>query len=79
VIKMLDHAKTLGLLSEVKDEGKFWDGRDVKSLAEEVGEWNRFIAAFVGGLKDLLGGDFVAPITEFPDFEHLETEGQDGR
>ena len=34
------------------------------------------MAAFVGRLKDLLGGNIDAPITQFPNFEHLEAEGQ---
>jgi hypothetical protein len=27
-------------------------------------------------LKDLFGGGFDAPITKFPNFEHLEAKGQ---
>ena len=34
------------------------------------------MAAMVGRFKDLLGGDLQAPITEFPDYEHLEARGQ---
>jgi hypothetical protein len=34
------------------------------------------IAAFGGKLKDVMGGDMQAPITEFPDFEKLEAAGQ---
>jgi hypothetical protein len=34
---LLDHAKALGILEEVKDEGSYWEKRDVRSLAEEVG------------------------------------------
>jgi hypothetical protein len=33
------------------------------------------MAALVGRLKDMFGGDFQAPITQFPDFEHLEARG----
>ena len=33
------------------------------------------IAGFVGGMKDLLGGQGVqSEITQFPNFEHLEAE-----
>jgi len=76
VIKMLDHAAKLGILGSVKDEGGFWDKRDVKALAQEVGEWNEMMAGLVGQLKDEFGGDFEAPITDYPDFEHLEAKGR---
>jgi len=46
------------------------------SLAKEVGDWNQGMAALVGQLKDLLGGGFDASITKFPNFEHLEADGQ---
>ena len=77
VIKMLDHAKELGILSSVSDEGDYWEKRDVKALAQEVGEWNEHIAGLVGQMKDLIGGDKVeAPITGFGNFEHLEAKGR---
>ena len=75
VIRMLDHAKELGILGSVSDEGDFWEKRDVKALAREVGEWNEQMAGLVGQLKDMFGGDFQAPITQFPDFEHLGGTG----
>ena len=34
------------------------------------------IAAQAGQLKDLLGDQVEAPITQFPDFEHLEARGR---
>jgi hypothetical protein len=76
VIRMLDHAKELGILGSVSDEGDFWEKRDVAALAREVGDWNEQIAGLVGKMKDLLGGDITAPITNFPDFEHLEARGR---
>ena len=76
VVKLLDHARELGILGEVKDEGRFWERRDIKALALEVGEWNEMIAAGIGKLKDCLGGDVEAPITSYPDYEHLEAKGQ---
>ena len=75
VIRMLDHAKSLGILQEVSDEGDYWQNRDVRALAEEVGEWNEMIAAFAGKLKDLLGEQVDAHISKYPDFEHLEAAG----
>jgi hypothetical protein len=78
VIGMLDHARDLGILAEVSDEGRYWQKRDAEALAQEVGEWNEMIAANVGKLKDLLsGGGVEAPITDYPDFEHLEAKGRD--
>ncbi len=77
VIKMLDHAKSMDILEDVSDEGEFWENRDVRALARQVGEWNGMIAAFAGELKDMLGSDQVdAEITKFPNFEHLEAAGR---
>jgi hypothetical protein len=73
---MLDHAQQLDILASVNDEGDFWEKRDIKALAQEVGEWNEQMAGLVGQLKDMFGGDFQAPITQFPDFEHLEAKGR---
>ena len=76
VIKVLDHAKSLGILEEVSDEGDFWQDRDVRALAQQVGEWNEMLASFAGELKDLLGDQVESEITKFPDFEHLEAAGR---
>ena len=77
VVRLLDHARELGFLGEVLDEGDYWEKRNVKALAEEVGGWNSMIAGFVGGMKDLVGGtDVKSEITQFPNFEHLEAEGR---
>lgn len=76
VIRMLDHAKELGILANVSDEGDYWEKRDIKALAQEVGEWNEGMAGLVGQLKDMFGGSFDAPIAQFPDFEHLEARGR---
>jgi hypothetical protein len=76
VIRLLDHAKTMGILEAVKDESHYWENRDVKALVETVGEWNRQIAGMVGQYKDRLGGIIAAPIAKFPNFEHLEAEGR---
>ncbi len=40
VIRVLDQAKSLGIMEDVSDEGDFWQNRDVRALAEEVGQWN---------------------------------------
>jgi len=66
VIRMLDHAQTLGILEEVCDEGEFWRNRDIRALAKQVGDWNEMTAAFAGELKDLLGDNA----------NHLEAAGR---
>ena len=76
VIRMLDHARSLDTLEDVSDEGGFWEKRDVRALAEEVGHWNEAIAGFAGQLKDMLGNEVVSAITDYPDFEHLEAAGR---
>jgi hypothetical protein len=76
VIHLLDHARALGILEEVKDESSYWKERDVRSLAEAVGQWNEQIAGLVGKMKDSLGGDIEAAILKFQNFEHLEAKGR---
>ena len=79
VVKLLDHAKTLGLLGEVKDEGDFWEKRDVQALAKEVGDWNTMLAGWAGRFKDAFGEGIVSEIANFPNFEHLEAKGEQRR
>src|SRR5258707_10906655 len=79
VISMLDRAKELGCLAEVRDEGGFWETRDVQALAQKVGSWNELLAAFSGKLKDVIGASPVAiesAIADYPNFEQLEAAGQ---
>jgi len=76
IIKILDFIKATELAQvEVSDEGGYFDQRDVKALVQEVGEWNEFIAAFTGEIKDAVGPQLEAAITAFPNFEHLEARG----
>ena len=49
-----------------------------RHFAQEVGHWNNMIAGFAGKMKDWFGDQFVAAITNFPDFEHLEAKGRNG-
>jgi hypothetical protein len=81
VVKMLDFIKSTGLVNvEVHDEGEYWENRDLGKLAREVGEWNEFIAAFAGQLKDQASQQGVvmeAAITGFANFEHLEAKGRE--
>jgi len=78
VIRTLDHAKSLGILENVGDEGDFWENRDMRALAQQVGQWNEMVALFAGGLKDLLGDQVDSEIIKYPDFEHLEAHGRVG-
>jgi hypothetical protein len=77
VVKMLDFLKQSQLVTvEVQDEGEYWDKRDMEALAKEVGDWNELIAGFVSGFRSAAEGKGVhAPITGFPNFEHLEAKG----
>jgi len=75
VVRMLDHAKALGILDNVSDESHYWEKRDMPALAREVGEWTEMIAAQVGQLKDSLGDGVAGEILSFPNFEHLEAAG----
>lgn len=76
VIRMLDHAKDLGILQSVSDEGDFWETRNIEDLSRQVGQWNEMIAGLAGQLKDQLGDDLLAAIAKFPNFEHLEARGR---
>lgn len=59
VIRLLDHAKALGILAEVNDEGEYWEKRSLQALAQEVGEWNEMIAGYAAQLKGTWGEDRV--------------------
>jgi hypothetical protein len=74
----MDIAKELGFEVDVSDEGGYWEKRDPKALAEDVGEWNTMIASFAGALTDAFGkqGDKVeSQIAKYPNFERLEAQG----
>lgn len=80
IVEILDYMDSLGFQVEVDDEGDYWDNRDIEALVKEIDEWNAMIAGFVGALNDVAkdqGGECEAPITQFPDFEHLEAKSQD--
>ena len=76
IVRLLDHAKELGILKEVSDEGDYWEKRDIKALAQEVGDWNTMIAGWAGRFKDAFGDGVVSEIAKFPDFEHLEAKAE---
>jgi hypothetical protein len=81
VVAILDEAQRLGVLRKVSDEGEFWETRTLDRLTKEIGEQSAVLASVFGALKDARGhapgGSGVeAPITAYPNFEHLEAEGQ---
>jgi hypothetical protein len=77
VIRLLDHAKKMGVLDSVGDEAHFWENRDFQSLVKTVAQWNNQIASIVGQFKDQWPGKIIsAPIAEFPNYEHLEMDGR---
>lgn len=76
VIRLLDHARELGLLEDVSDEAGYWEQRDLEALARAVGQWNERIAGIFGKIKDALGEQVGGEIAKFPDFEQLEARAQ---
>jgi hypothetical protein len=81
VVALLDEAQRLGILGDVSDEGEFWGTRSLERLTNEIGEQSAMLAGFLGALKDAMGqapgaGTVDAPIAAYPNFEHLEAEGQ---
>ncbi len=82
MVALLDEAKKLGILGTVSDEGDFWETRSLERLTKEIGDQSAMLAGFLGGLKDAMGqapggaGTVEAPIAAYPNFEHLEAEGQ---
>jgi len=77
VISLLDYAKSLGILGSASDESHYWEKRDLAALVNEIGEWNEFIAAFSGALKDALGESnkdvkLESAISKNQEFERLE-------
>ena len=76
VVKLLDHAAALGILKAVSDESDYWQKRDIKALAAEVGDWNAMLAGGAGRLQEAFGEALEAEIFKFPNFEQLEAEAQ---
>lgn len=77
VIKALDIAKEIGFDVTVNDEGDYWTTRDQTELLKNIGVHNEMIAALAGQLNDAakaVGMTMEAPITAYPNFEHLEAD-----
>jgi hypothetical protein len=76
VVAMLEHARSLGILGDVSDEGNFWEGRDFESLAKHVGGWNDQTADLLLRLKDLCGDELPEGIFTFPEFRQPDAAEQ---
>ena len=76
LVELLDAAAEIGLHTHITDEGHYATHRNLARLRPENGEWNEFIAGGIGRLKDALGGEADAPITAYPNYEHLEAKGR---
>ncbi len=82
LIRLLDRARDLGILTGVADGGQYWETRSEQVLLANLRDNNALVARIVGRLKDQLdkqgptGYVFRAPIVKAQDFEHLELEGQ---
>lgn len=76
VVKMLDCIKQSGLATvEVQDDGHYWERRDPKALAQEVGAWNEVMAGFFGIMRLALGRKLHSAITGFENFDYLRAKG----
>lgn len=78
LIELLDQIQIAGLKVKVRDDSLYAKHRDANRLLESLRSWDGIVAHFVGGIKDALGktaGKIVAPITDRPDFEHIEAKG----
>jgi hypothetical protein len=79
IVAILDFAKQIGFEVKVNDEGGFWEKRDLQALCKQLVEYNEFIAAFGGLLKDAAETEDVkiqGPIFSNPEFERLEAKGR---
>jgi hypothetical protein len=78
LIELLDQIKACGAQVRIRDDSGYARHRDVNRLLRDLRKWDALIATVVGQFKNAFGdreGAVVAPITERPDFEHLEAKG----
>lgn len=77
LVELLDSAAELGFQTDIGDESDYATHRDLDELRRQIDTWNQLIAGFVGKLRDVLPGESSAPITDYPNFEHLEADAQE--
>jgi hypothetical protein len=76
LVRVLEHASTLGIAVTVDDETGYWEHRSTDQLLDAVRDMNGLVARFAGAVHDQLGAEHrvEAPIFDHPDFEHLEMQ-----
>ena len=79
LVGLLDHATSIGVDVEVRDETHYWETRDESRLIAEVDAMNRVVAQIAGRLSDVNppGFEVRAPIFGHDRFEHLEMNDDD--
>ncbi len=80
LIELLDQIEATGIKVRIRDDSRYAKHRNVDRLLANLREWNAIVANIVGNISDAIGsesGTLIAPITERPDFEHLEAKGID--
>lgn len=79
VIKMLDLCKEAGVLREVKDEGHFWETRDLKVLAENINASTQMLKKMVPQFKEIgrkIGIVGVSEIEKAENYMMVKEEGK---
>jgi hypothetical protein len=80
VLSVLEKMRQVGFEMDIHDDGEFYETRSLKTLIENVSDYNGMVAGLAGALKDAIsatGGDpsgLRAPILGFKNFEHLEAD-----
>ena len=80
LIELLDQIEATGIKVRIRDDSRYAKHRNVDRLLGSLRDWNAIVANIVGNISDAIGsesGTLIAPITERPDFEHLEAKGID--
>ncbi|MCY2926150.1 MAG: hypothetical protein NT031_12050, partial [Planctomycetota bacterium] len=81
VLAVLEHLQGLGFRARIRDEGGFWEKRDVAALGKALGESDVAIAGMIGALKEQAresGMTAQSAMDGRGDFEHLEAKAQEG-
>ena len=67
VVKLFDLLKEQGFAVEVKDEGNYWETRDLEVLAKEINDYTILIKSVLGTVQEIAknnGLSVETPITE---------------
>jgi len=77
---MLDLCSEAGILKSVRDEGGYWEGRDLDELARNINASTDMIRAAAAGFRKLMEGrgfEVDAPIEQSANY--LRVDGGEGR